>query len=81
MSKQKYDQIEAVDADLAWSAACAAYRINEGYLKLPLKSGDKIIKPTNREIVTIALYDHNLIVDADRNQARAVRQQIGRAHV
>lgn len=71
--REKYDRIDAVDADLAWSAAQAAYRINGGYLKVPKKDGDKIVKPTNREIVTIALYDHNLITDTDREQAMKCR--------
>lgn len=71
--REKYDRIDPVDADLVWSAAQAAYRINGGYLKVPLKEGDKIVKPTNREIVTVALYDHNLITDADRARAQECR--------
>lgn len=74
MSKKDYDLIDAVDADLLWTTACTAYRINGGYLKVPLKEGDKIVKPTNREIVTIALYDHSLITDADREHATACRK-------
>lgn len=73
VTKQNYDVIDPVDADLLWSAAQAAYRINGGYLKVPEKSGDKIVKPTNREIVTIALYDPSLITDADRAAARECR--------
>jgi hypothetical protein len=72
--REKYDRIDAVDADLVWSAAQAAFRINEGYYKVPLKAGDKIVKPTNREVVTIALYDHNLITDADREAAKECRK-------
>lgn len=71
--RSKYDRVDPVDADLLWSAAQAAYRINGGYLKTPKKEGDKIVKPTNREIVTIALYDHNLITDSDREQAKKCR--------
>lgn len=74
VTKQKHDIIDAVDADLLWSAACTAYRINAGYLKVPEKSGDKIIKPTNREIVRIALYDHSLITDRDREAAQTCRR-------
>lgn len=74
MKKKDYDLIDAVDADLLWSAACTAYRINGGYLKVPLKEGDKIVKPTNREIVRIALYDHSLITDADREHATECRK-------
>ena len=36
--REKYDRIDAVDADLLWSAAQAAYRINGGYLKVDRKS-------------------------------------------
>jgi hypothetical protein len=72
--REKYDRIDPVDADLAWSAAQAAYRINNGYLKIPQKEGDKIVKPTNREVVTIALYDPTLITDADREAARECRR-------
>jgi len=72
--REKYDRIDAIDADLVWSAAQAAYRINGGYLKVPERSGDKIVKPTNREIVTIALYDPSLITDADREAAQKCRQ-------
>lgn len=74
VTNQKHDIIDAVDADLLWSAACTAYRINGGYLKVPLKEGTKIVKPTNREIVTIAMYDPSLITDADREQAKACRR-------
>lgn len=74
VTKQKYDRIDPVDADLLWSAAQAAYRINGGYLKVPQKEGDKIVKPTNREIVTIALYDSSLITDADRELAQECRK-------
>lgn len=74
MSKKDYDIIDAVDADLLWSAACTAYRINNGYLKVPQKEGNKIVKPTNREIVKIALYDHSLITDRDRESAQECRR-------
>lgn len=75
MKKKDYDLIDAVDADTLWSAACTAYRINGGYLKVPERGeGAKITKPTNREIVTIALYDHSLITDADREHATECRK-------
>lgn len=72
--RAKYDRIDAVDADLLWSAAQAAYRINNGYLKVPDRVGDQIVRPTNREIVTIALYDSTLITDRDREQAEECRK-------
>jgi hypothetical protein len=74
VTKQKHDAIDLIPADLAWSAAQAAYRINGGYLKQPLVKGDKIVKPTNREIVKIALHDLSLITDADRELAQQMRK-------
>ena len=72
--REKYDRIDAVDADLAWSAAFAAYRINEGYYKVPLTAGDKIVKPTNREVAQVVRYDTSMITDADRESAKKARQ-------
>ena len=66
--------IDAVDADLLWSAACTAYRINGGYLKLPDVIGDQVIRPTNREIVLRALDNPELITDADREQGLQCRK-------
>lgn len=74
--REKYDRIDAVDADLAWSAAFAAFRINDGYFKSPVKEGDKIVKPMNRELVQLALYDATMITDYDRKQAKKARQYI-----
>jgi hypothetical protein len=67
--KKKYDTIDAVDADLVWSAACTAYRLNSGYLKEPEVIGDQIVRPTNRELVRRCLENLSLITDADRKQA------------
>jgi hypothetical protein len=72
--REKYDRIDAVNADLAWSAAQAAYRINGGYLMQPDRVGDQIVRPTNREIVTILLHDQSMITDADREQANECRR-------
>lgn len=74
MKKKNRDTIDAVDADLLWSAACTAYRINGGYLKLPDVIGDQVIRPTNREIVLRALDNPTLITDADREQGRQCRK-------
>jgi hypothetical protein len=74
VKRAKHDRIDPIDADLLWSAAQAAYRLNGGYLKVPDRVGDQIVRPTNREIVTIALYDHSLITDADRASAQECRQ-------
>ena len=74
--KKKYDTIDAVDADLVWSAACTAYRINGGYLKSPETIGDQIVRPTNREIVRQALSNPALITDADRDMAQQCRRHM-----
>lgn len=74
MSRKDYDVIDPVDADLLWSAAQAAYRINNGYLKVPQKEGTKIVKPTNREVVKILLCDTSMITDADRETAKECRR-------
>ena len=75
MSRAKYDRIDPLDADLVWSAAFAAFRINSGYLKTPEKNAEgKIVKPMNRELVQLALYDATMITDYDRRQANKARQ-------
>jgi hypothetical protein len=68
--------MEPVGADLVWSAACAAYRINGGYFKEPETVGDQVIRHTNREIVRRALADSTLINDTDRNMAHNCRQHL-----
>jgi hypothetical protein len=74
--KKTRDTIDAVDADLLWSAACTAYRLNSGYLKSPEVIGDQVIRPTNREIVRRALDNPSLITDADRDMARNCRRHM-----
>lgn len=75
MSRAKYDRIDAVEADLVWSAAFAAYRINGDYFKTPEKNAEgKIVKPMNRELVQLALYDTTMITDHDRELAQAARR-------
>lgn len=75
--KRSHDTIDSVPADVAWSAAFAAYRINGGYLKTPEKNTEgKIVKPMNRELVQLALCDAAMITDADREQANAARRYL-----
>jgi hypothetical protein len=76
VSKKDYDRITAVDADLVWSAACTAYRINGGYFKEPETIGDQVIRPTNRAVVRQALDNPLLITDADRDMARNCRRHM-----
>ena len=74
--KKKYDTIDAVDADLVWSAACTAYRLNSGYLKEPEVIGDQVVRPTNRELVRRCLENLSLITDADRDMAKNCRRHM-----
>ena len=77
--KKNRDTIDAIDADLVWSAACTAYRLNGGYLKQPDVVGDQVVRPTNREIVRRALANPELITDADRDMAQQCRRHMATA--
>jgi len=79
VKKKNHDTMDAVDADLLWSAACTAYRINGGYLKLPELIGDQVIRPANRELVHRALDNTSLITDADRELAQNCRRHMATA--
>ena len=76
MSKKSRNHMEPVSADLAWSAACAAYRINGGYFKEPETVGDQVIRHTNRAVVRQALDNPSLIHDVDRELAQNCRQHL-----
>jgi hypothetical protein len=76
LKKKTRDTINAVDADLIWSAACTAYRLNSGYLKEPEVVGDQVIRPTNRELVRQALVNTAMITDADRELAQQCRRHM-----
>lgn len=77
--KKTRDTMPAVDADLVWSAACTAYRLNSGYLKEPEVIGDQVIRPTNREIVRRCLENLSLITNVDREQAVECRRYMASA--
>jgi len=73
-----------LDADIVWSAACAAQRINGEYVKavtsyvtnediLP-ESEQTPPKEINRDIINRLVADPSQITDADRVQAEAVRK-------
>jgi hypothetical protein len=79
VSKKTRDSMAAIDADLVWSAACAAYRINGGYFKQPEMIGDQVIRPTNRDLVRRALDQDGLISDADRDMAQQCRRHMATA--
>jgi response regulator RpfG family c-di-GMP phosphodiesterase len=76
VSKKNHDRMAAIDADIIWSAACAAYRINGGYLKEPETIGDQVVRPTNRDLVRRAVDNLELITDADRELARNCRRHM-----
>ena len=77
--KKTRDTMPAVDADLVWSAACTAYRLNSGYFKEPEIIGNQVVRPTNRELVRRCLDNLSLMTDADREQALQCRQQLASA--
>ena len=77
--KKNRDTIDAIDADPLWSAACTAYRLNNGYLKQAETIGDQVVRPTNREIVRRALTDTAMITDADRDIAQQCRRYMATA--
>jgi ABC-type taurine transport system substrate-binding protein len=79
MRKKPRDTMAAIDADLVWSAACTAYRLNGGYLKESETVGDQVVRPTNRELVRRALDNPELITDADRDMARNCRRHMATA--
>jgi hypothetical protein len=76
VSKKTRDSIDAIDANLVWSAACTAYRINGGYLKETEMIGDQVVRPTNRDLVRRALDNLELITDADRELAQNCRRHL-----
>jgi hypothetical protein len=76
VSKNSRDSMAPVSADLVWSAACAAYRINGGYFKEPETVGDQVIRHTNRAVVRQALDNPTLITDADREMAQQCRRHM-----
>ena len=66
-------------ADQVWAAACAAYRINRGYLKQAEVTADgKIVRPTNRELVRLYLADDKgqFVTATDRKQGTKCRQDL-----
>jgi hypothetical protein len=76
VSKKSRDGMAPVSADLVWSAACAAYRINGGYFKEPETVGDQVIRHANRAVVRQALDNPSLIDDVDRELAQNCRQHL-----
>ena len=76
MKKKTRDTIDAIPADLVWSAACTAYRLNEGYLKETEIIGDQVVRPTNRDLVRRAVDNPLLITDADRDMAQQCRRHM-----
>ena len=66
-------------ADQVWAAACAAYRVNGGYLKHPEVTAEgRIVRPTNRELVRLYLADDSgeFVTAADRKQGIKCRQDL-----
>jgi len=64
-------------ADQVWAAACAAYRVNRGYLKQAEVTADgKIVRPTNRELVRQYLAEPDSVTADDLEQGRKCRQDL-----
>ena len=65
-------------AEQVWAAACAAYRVNGGYLKYAEVVAGKTVKPANRELVQLYLADsgHGAITAADLKQGQLCRQTL-----
>jgi hypothetical protein len=63
----------AIDQSIVWAAACMAYQINGGYIKV-LESDKKDNKTLVREIVESGM----LIADADLEQGQVVRDYISK---
>ena len=65
-------------AEAVWAAACAAHRINSGYLKYPEIVEGRIVRPTNRDLVKLYLGIDNceFITDADRRQGAVCQQTL-----
>jgi hypothetical protein len=65
----------AIDQHTAWAAACAAYRINSGYVKWAESTSQK----SNKEIVRELLQNSTeLITDQDLAQGQLVRAYIAK---
>jgi hypothetical protein len=78
MPKRKQKSEFEYPAERVWTAAFAAYRINNGYLKNPEIVDGKIVKPTNRELVKLYLADNSdqFIISKDREQGIRGRQDL-----
>jgi hypothetical protein len=64
-------------ADQVWAAACAAYRVNGGYLKhAEVTAEGKVIRPTNRELVRQYLAEPGVVTADDLEQGRKCRQDL-----
>lgn len=62
------------DASDVWTASCAAYRINDGYIKnVPYPDPDGVKKTTNRDLLVSLLKDPAGIIENDRIQADKIR--------
>lgn len=75
MTKRSRTQLD-FSADRVWAAACAAYRINGGYVKAPEVMA-QAVRPSNRELVRRYLTDESqFVTDADRRQGMLCRQTL-----
>jgi hypothetical protein len=68
---KKFDP--AIDQSVAWAAACVAYRINGGYIKV-----GEADKKDNKTLVREIIDSGDQITDADLQQGQAVRDYIAK---
>lgn len=76
MAKRQRPTLD-LTADQVWAAACAAYRVNGGYLKhAEVTAEGKIVRPTNRELVRQYLAEPDSVTADDLEQGRKCRQDL-----
>ena len=78
MPKPKQKSEFEYPAEKAWTAAFAAYRVNNGYLKYPEIVDGKVVRPANRDLVKLYLADNSdqFVTGKDREQGIRGRQDL-----
>lgn len=76
-AKRKAVEYPTIDAAIVWAAACAAFRVNGLYTKVPLVKDSEaekqeLIRP-NKDIMREFMFNPSTITDADREQGDVVR--------
>jgi hypothetical protein len=72
---------KTISADLMWTAAAYAQRINGSYLKEPVMSADPVpvvVKYPSANVMKDALGDNSLLTDQDRQVGESARQWLNK---